>query len=201
MSRILHVGLTGGIASGKSAVSQRLAEHGAIIIDADQLAREVVEVGTEGLAEVIAEFGQDVVGEDSSLDRTALGNVIFDDDDARGRLNAIIHPRVREAAARLRDAAPEGSVVVEDIPLLVETGQQDRFDVLVVVEAPEEERLRRMGEERGMDRSEAESRMSAQTTDRERAAAADVVLDNSGTLEELHAQTDRLWTELRTQIR
>lgn len=92
-------------------------------------------------------------------------------------------------------------MVVEDIPLLVETGQQDRFDVLVVVEAPEEERLRRMGEERGMDRSEAESRMSAQTTDRERAAAADVVLDNSGTLEELHAQTDRLWTELRTQIR
>lgn len=201
MSRILHVGLTGGIASGKSAVSQRLAEHGAIIIDADQLAREVVEVGTEGLAEVVAEFGQDVVGEDSSLDRTALGHVIFDDEEARGRLNAIIHPRVREAAARLRDAAPDGSVVVEDIPLLVETGQQDRFDVLVVVEAPEEERLRRMVEDRGMDRSEAESRMSAQTTDRERAAAADVVLDNSGTLEELHAQTDRLWTKLRTQIR
>lgn len=201
MSRILHVGLTGGIASGKSAVSQRLAEHGAIIIDADQLAREVVEVGTEGLAEVVAEFGQDVVGEDSSLDRTALGHVIFDDEEARGRLNAIIHPRVREAAARLRDAAPDGSVVVEDIPLLVETGQQDRFDVLVVVEAPEEERLRRMVEDRGMDRSEAESRMSAQTTDRERATAADVVLDNSGTLEELHAQTDRLWTKLRTQIR
>lgn len=201
MSRILHVGLTGGIASGKSAVSQRLAEHGAIIIDADQLAREVVEVGTEGLAEVVAEFGHEVVGEDNALDRAALGHVIFDDDEARGRLNAIIHPRVREAAARLRDAAPDGSVVVEDIPLLVETGQQDRFDVLVVVEAPEEERLRRMGEDRGMDRSEAESRMSAQTTDRERAAAADVVLDNSGTLEELHAQTDRLWTELRTQIR
>lgn len=201
MSRILHVGLTGGIASGKSAVSQRLAEHGAVIIDADELAREVVEVGTEGLAEVVAEFGPNVVAADSSLDRAALGQVIFDDDEARGRLNAIIHPRVREAAARLREAAPDGSVVVEDIPLLVETGQQDRFDVLVVVQAPEDERVRRMSEDRGMDRSEAESRIRAQTTDWKRAAAADVVLDNSGTLEELHAQTDRLWTKLRTQIR
>jgi dephospho-CoA kinase len=201
MPRILHVGLTGGIASGKSAVSQRLAEHGAVIIDADELAREVVDVGTEGLAQIVDEFGEGVVAEDNSLDRAALGQMVFDDEAARARLNAIIHPKVREAAARRREAAPEGSVVVEDIPLLVETGQQDRFDVLVVVQAPEAERLRRMSEDRGMDRHEAELRISAQTTDQQRAAAADVVLDNSGTLEELYAQTDRLWDELRTRIR
>jgi dephospho-CoA kinase len=201
MSRILHVGLTGGIASGKSAVSQRLAEHGAVIIDADQLAREVVDVGTEGFAQIVGEFGEGVVAEDNSLDRAALGQMVFDDETARARLNAIVHPKVREAAAQRRQAAPEGSVVVEDIPLLVETGQQDRFDVLVVVQAPEAERLRRMSEDRGMDRHEAELRISAQTTDQQRAAAADVVLDNSGTLEELYAQTDRLWDELRTRIR
>ncbi|RJN31369.1 dephospho-CoA kinase [Nesterenkonia natronophila] len=201
MPRILHVGLTGGIASGKSAVSQRLAEHGAVVIDADQLAREVVDVGTEGLAQIVNEFGDGVVAEDHSLDRAALGQMVFDDEAARERLNAIIHPKVREAAARRREAAPEGAVVVEDIPLLVETGQQDRFDVLVVVQAPEAERLRRMREDRGMDRREAKLRISAQTTDQQRAAAADVVLDNSGTLEELYAQTDRLWEELRTRIR
>jgi dephospho-CoA kinase len=201
MPRILHVGLTGGIASGKSAVSQRLAEHGAVIIDADQLAREVVDVGTEGFAQIVGEFGEGVVAEDNSLDRAALGQMVFDDETARARLNAIVHPKVREAAAQRRQAAPEGSVVVEDIPLLVETGQQDRFDVLVVVQAPEAERLRRMSEDRGMDRHEAELRISAQTTDQQRAAAADVVLDNSGTLEELYAQTDRLWDELRTRIR
>ncbi|WP_264080535.1 dephospho-CoA kinase [Nesterenkonia natronophila] len=198
---MLHVGLTGGIASGKSAVSQRLAEHGAVVIDADQLAREVVDVGTEGLAQIVNEFGDGVVAEDHSLDRAALGQMVFDDEAARERLNAIIHPKVREAAARRREAAPEGAVVVEDIPLLVETGQQDRFDVLVVVQAPEAERLRRMREDRGMDRREAKLRISAQTTDQQRAAAADVVLDNSGTLEELYAQTDRLWEELRTRIR
>lgn len=201
MAKILHVGLTGGIASGKSAVSQRLAEHGALIIDADQLARQVVDVGTEGLAEVVAEFGPEVVAKDQSLDRPALGQVIFDDDEARARLNEIIHPRVREAAARLRESAPEGSVVVEDIPLLVETGQQDRFDVLVVVKAPEAERVRRMSEDRGMDSAEAQSRINAQTTDQERAAAADVVLDNSGTIDDLNAKTDQLWDQLRTQLR
>lgn len=201
MARILHVGLTGGIASGKSAVSRRLAEHGAVIIDADQLAREVVDVGTEGLTQIVEEFGPEVLAADGSLDRPALGRRVFDNEESLRRLNAIIHPKVRAAAARKREAAPEGSVVVEDIPLLVETGQQKRFDVLVVVQAPESERLRRMTEDRGMRRREAELRIRAQTTDEERAAAADVVLDNSGTLEELYAQTDRLWEQLRTRIR
>lgn len=201
MPRILHVGLTGGIASGKSAVAQRLAEQGAVIIDADQLAREVVDVGSAGLAQIVEEFGSEMLAEDRSLDRTALGQLVFDDENARARLNAIIHPKVREAAARRREAAPDGAVVVEDIPLLVETGQQSRFDVLVVMQAPQQERVRRMTENRGMRPREAELRIRAQTTDEERAAAADVVLDNSGTLEELHAQTDRLWDELRTRIR
>nr|WP_208009750.1 dephospho-CoA kinase [Nesterenkonia sphaerica] len=198
---MLHVGLTGGIASGKSAVSRRLAEHGAVIIDADQLAREVVDVGTEGLTQIVEEFGPEVLAADGSLDRPALGQRVFDNEESLRRLNAIIHPKVRAAAARKREAAPEGSVVVEDIPLLVETGQQKRFDVLVVVQAPESERLRRMTEDRGMRRREAQLRIRAQTTDEERAAAADVVLDNSGTLEELYAQTDRLWEQLRTRIR
>lgn len=201
MAEILSVGLTGGIASGKSAVSRRLAEHGAVIIDADKLAREVVAPGTEGLQEIREHFGAGVIAEDGSLNRPALGAVIFEDDAARARLNTIIHPRVRAAATEIREAAAPGAVVVEDIPLLVETGQQDRFDVVVVVQAPQEERIRRMMGDRGMSRAEAESRISAQATDEQRAAAADVVLENSGSLEDLTAQVDRLWNDVRTQIR
>ncbi|MGO1522117.1 MAG: dephospho-CoA kinase [Nesterenkonia sp.] len=196
MSGILSVGLTGGIASGKSAVSQRMAEHGAVVIDADELSREVVAPGTEGLAEIHTEFGQEVITEAGALDRPALGERVFNDDDARTQLNAIVHPRVRAAATQLREAAGEGRIVVEDIPLLVETGQQERFDVVVVVQAPHEERVRRMAEDRGMSRADAESRISAQASDEQRAEAADVVLDNSGTLEDLHEQVDRLWSTL-----
>lgn len=196
MSRILNVGLTGGIASGKSAVAQRLAEHGALIIDADLLAREVVAPGTAGLQEIRQQFGDTVIAEDGSLNRPALGAIVFENDDARARLNAIIHPRVRAAATEIREAAAPGSVVVEDIPLLVETGQQERFDAVVVVQAPHEERIRRMVEDRGMSPDEAESRIRAQATDEQRAAAADVVLDNSGTLEELREQVDQLWEKL-----
>lgn len=196
MSRILNVGLTGGIASGKSAVAQRLAEHGALIIDADLLAREVVAPGTAGLQEIRQQFGDTVIAEDGSLNRPALGAIVFENDDARARLNAIIHPRVRAAATEIREAAAPGSVVVEDIPLLVETGQQERFECVVVVQAPHEERIRRMVEDRGMSPDEAESRIRAQATDEQRAAAADVVLDNSGTLEELREQVDQLWEKL-----
>ncbi|WP_324615160.1 dephospho-CoA kinase [Nesterenkonia sedimenti] len=193
---MLNVGLTGGIASGKSAVAQRLAEHGALIIDADLLAREVVAPGTDGLAEIRTAFGDEILDVEGGLDRPALGRIVFNDDEARSRLNSIIHPRVRQESTRLRESAAEGSVVVEDIPLLVETGQQERFDAVVVVQAPHEERIRRMVEDRGMSPDEAESRIRAQATDEQRAAAADVVLDNSGTLEELREQVDQLWEKL-----
>nr|WP_238385298.1 dephospho-CoA kinase [Nesterenkonia muleiensis] len=198
---MLRVGLTGGIASGKSVVSQRLAEHGAVVIDADKLARDVVAPGGNGLDEIVSEFGPEVLTAEGSLDRPAMGKIVFDNDDARARLNAIIHPRVRAEATRVREASAPGSVVVEDIPLLVETGQQDRFDVVVVVQAPYEERIRRMVEDRGMSRTEAESRIASQATDEQRAAAADVVLDNSGTLEDLRGQADELWEELPAYVR
>ncbi|WP_120005168.1 dephospho-CoA kinase [Nesterenkonia muleiensis] len=201
MAKILRVGLTGGIASGKSVVSQRLAEHGAVVIDADKLARDVVAPGGNGLDEIVSEFGPEVLTAEGSLDRPAMGKIVFDNDDARARLNAIIHPRVRAEATRVREASAPGSVVVEDIPLLVETGQQDRFDVVVVVQAPYEERIRRMVEDRGMSRTEAESRIASQATDEQRAAAADVVLDNSGTLEDLRGQADELWEELPAYVR
>ncbi|WP_223881430.1 dephospho-CoA kinase [Nesterenkonia ebinurensis] len=196
MAKILSVGLTGGIASGKSAVSQRLAEHGAVIIDADKLAHQAVAPGAEGLAEIVEAFGDQVLTSEGALDRQALSRIVFNDDAARSRLNAIIHPRVRAASAEIRDKAPEGSVVVEDIPLLVETGQQERFDVVVVVQAPREERLRRLQETRGMSREEAERIFNAQATDAQRAAVADILLENSGTLEDLTAQIDELWQDL-----
>lgn len=201
MADNLRVGLTGGIASGKSAVSQRLTEHGAVVIDADKLARDVVVPGSNGLEEIVSEFGPEVLTEEGSLDRPAMGKIVFDNDDARARLNAIVHPRVRAESTRVREASAPGSVVVEDIPLLVETGQQDRFDVVVVVQAPYQERIRRMVEDRGMSREEAESRIKAQATDDQRAEAADVVLDNSGTLEDLRGQVDELWDKIRTQVR
>lgn len=196
MSRILSVGLTGGIAAGKSAVSQRMAAHGAVIIDADQLARQAVAPGSKGLAEIVEHFGEGILTQEGRLDRAALGERVFGDEAARERLNSIVHPRVRAEAARQREFVADGSVVVEDIPLLIETGQQGRFDVVVVVQAPHEERVRRMIQDRDMSREEAESRISAQATDDQRAAAADVVLDNSGSLDELLDQVDHLWGRL-----
>lgn len=194
------MGLTGGIASGKSAVSQRMAGHGAVIIDADQLARQAVAPGSEALAEIVEHFGEDMLTAEGRLDRAALGERVFGDESARERLNSIVHPRVRAEAARQREYVADGSVVVEDIPLLIETGQQDRFDVVVVVQAPHEERVRRMVEDRGMSREEAESRVRAQASDKERAAAADVVLDNSGSPKELVRQVDDLWETLSNRV-
>lgn len=201
MAEIYSVGLTGGIASGKSAVAARLAEHGALIIDADLLAREALEPGSPGLDEVISTFGRELVTEAGELDRAALGRVVFNDEEARARLNAIVHPRVRAEAARLREGASAGTVVVEDIPLLVETGQQDRFDLVLVVQAPESQRISRMLENRGSTEEDARARISAQATDAERAAAADVVLDNSGTVEELRRQVDELYVKLQGRVR
>lgn len=200
MHRILSVGLTGGIASGKSAVSKRLAEHGAIIIDADILAREALEPGTSGLEEVVDTFGSGVLTEAGALDREALGQIVFADEDARAKLNAIVHPRVRDARNALRAQAPEDAVVVEDIPLLVETGQADRFDVVVVVSAPVEQRLDRIVRHRNTSREDAQARIDAQVSEAERTAVADVVLDNSGSLEELRAQVDELYEKLRGRV-
>ncbi|MDR8018570.1 dephospho-CoA kinase [Nesterenkonia aerolata] len=192
----LDVGLTGGIAAGKSAVASRLAARGAVLIDADVLARQVLAPGSEGLGEVVRVFGDDVLGSDGALDRAALGDIVFGDANARERLNGIVHPRVRRAAEAYRAEADEHAVVVEDIPLLVETGQAERFDVVVVVSAPLEERMRRLTEDRGMTLRDAEARVAAQATDEQRAAVADHVLVNDGTLEELHADVDALWEEL-----
>jgi dephospho-CoA kinase len=190
---VLMVGLTGGIGSGKSEVARRLAELGAVVIDSDRLAREVVEPGTEGLAEVVAAFGPEVLGPDGALDRPALGRRVFADEAARHRLEAIIHPRVRARSAELIAAAPADAVIVNDIPLLVESGIGAGFDLVVVVAASESSRLGRLARYRGMPAEEARSRMAAQATDEQRRAAADVVLENDGSLEELRAAVDRLW--------
>lgn len=188
------MGLTGGLGSGKSTVAALLGEHGAVIIDADVVAREVVRAGTPGFAAVVARFGSGVVGPDGELDRAALARIVFADGAALDELNAIVHPRVGSRSAELAAAVPPGAVVVHDIPLLAENGLADRFDTVIVVEADREIRLARLAE-RGLTRAEAEARMAAQATDEQRRAVADVVLDNSGTPEELAEQVDRFWAE------
>lgn len=189
------MGLTGGIGAGKSEVARRLIAHGAVLIDADVLAREVVAPGTEGLAEVIAEFG-DVLTPAGELDRPAVGRLVFGDQVARRKLESIIHPRVRTRAAEIEAEAPAGSVVVHDIPLLVETGQADRFDRVLVVDVPPEIQLERLVGERGMSAEEARSRIASQASRDERLAAADLVVDNSGSLADLDRRIDEIWAEL-----
>jgi dephospho-CoA kinase len=186
------VGLTGGIGAGKSVVAARLAELGAVVIDSDRLAREVVAPGTEGLAEVVAVFGEDVVT-DGALDRAALAQRVFADPPARERLEKIIHPRVRARTAELVNAAPRDAVVVNDVPLLVEAGLADTFDLVIVVLAGEPVRIGRLTGGRGMTEAEARSRIAAQATDEQRRAVADVVLVNDGTLDELRDAVDEVW--------
>jgi len=196
---MVRVGLTGGIGSGKSEVSRRLAARGAVVIDADVLAREVVAPGTEGFAAVVAAFGDAVVGPDGALDRPALGRLVFADLEARRRLEAIIHPRVRARAAEIEAAAPSGAIVVHDIPLLVETGQAGRFDLVLVVDVPPEVQLDRLVQQRGMSPEEAQARIASQAVREDRLAAADVVVDNSGTLAELDDRLDEIWPRLRRE--
>lgn len=190
---MLKIGLTGGIASGKSLVAARLRELGAVLVDADALAREVVEPGTPGLARVVEAFSAAILTPDGRLDRPRLGALVFGNPERLAVLNGIIHPLVRERAAALVAAAPAGAVVVQDIPLLVETGQGKNFHLVVVVDAPDEVRVRRMADHRKMSAEEAHARMAAQASREERLAAADVVLDNSGTPEELRHAVDTLW--------
>jgi len=194
----VRIGLTGGIASGKSTVARKLEQLGAFTIDADVLARDVVALGTEGLKAVVARFGNSVLAADGSLDRSALARVIFADPQARADLNAIIHPLVRERAAELEAAAPVGAVVVHVIPLLVETGQQDRFDAVVVVDTTVEEQLRRLTRRDGLTQTEAEQRVAAQASREERLGAATHVIDSSGPVWETMQQVDELWQNLST---
>jgi dephospho-CoA kinase len=191
---VLRIGLTGGIGSGKSTVSRLLAGHGAVIVDADAIAREVVAPGTRGLAAVVDAFGSAVLAADGSLDRPALAAVVFTDPEARRRLDAIVHPLIRARATEVAAAAPPGAVVVHDVPLLAETGQAGTYDLVLVVETDPETRVARLVE-RGLTAEDARARMAAQATDEQRRAVADVVIDNSGTPAELQAQVDRFWAE------
>jgi dephospho-CoA kinase len=189
------VGLTGGIGAGKSAVAGLLAARGAIVIDADRLAREAVAPGTDGLAEVVAEFGPAVIAADGSLDRTAVATRVFRDDAARRRLEEIIHPRVRQRTAELIAAVPPDAIVVNDVPLLVEAGFAGAYELVIVVLASEETRVARLVADRGMSREEAYARIRAQASDEQRRAVADVVIVNDGTVEDLAAKVDEVWRQ------
>ena len=190
---MLRVGLTGGIAAGKSLAASTLRELGALVIDADALAREVVEPGTEGLAAVVEAFGPGMLDGEGRLDRPALAAVVFGDEEKRKTLNGIVHPRVRARAAELEETAAPETIVVHDIPLLVETGQHRNFDFVLVIDAPEEERIRRMAVDRGMSEEAARARIAAQAGAEERAAAADVVLINDGEAQRLVDAVRQLW--------
>ncbi|NGO69583.1 dephospho-CoA kinase [Streptomyces boncukensis] len=194
---MVKVGLTGGIGAGKSEVSRLFAAYGAVIVDADRIAREVVEPGTRGLAAVVAEFGEEVLAPDGTLDRPKLGALVFSDTDRLAALNAIVHPLVGERSAELERQAGEDAVVVHDVPLLAENGLGPLYDVVVVVDASPQTRLDRLVRLRGMEEGEARARMAAQATPEERRAVADIVIDNDGPLEALEPQVRETWERLR----
>ncbi|ANF30859.1 dephospho-CoA kinase [Leifsonia xyli] len=194
------IGLTGGIASGKSTIASRLASHGAVVVDADRIAREVVEPGRPALAAIAERFGDGVIAPDGTLDRPALGAIVFGDPEALQALNGITHPAVMaESTARFRAAgeADPDAIVVYDVPLLVESANEYRFDRVVVAHADAETRIQRLVELRGMDRAEAERRIRSQASDDERLAVADVVIETGGTLDRTLEQVDALWEQLR----
>jgi len=198
---VLRVGLTGGIGAGKSEVSKRLAAQGAIIIDADLIAREVVARGTDGLAEIVEVFGPEVLTPDGALDRVRLGDIVFAAPDKLARLNAIVHPRVGARMRELEESAGPGAVVVHDVPLIAENGLADSYDVVVVVDVPPRVQADRLVRLRGMSREQGEARMAAQASREERLAIATIVVDNSGSLAELDRQVGELWSELRRRAR
>ena len=197
---MLRVGLTGGIGSGKSEVSRRLRALGAVVIDSDVLAREVVAKGTDGLAAVVGEFGPEVLDKHGALDRPKLGAIVFGDDEARKRLEAIIHPRVRARAGQIEAEAGPDAIVVHDIPLLVETGQADRFDAVVVVDVPPAVQLERLTGSRGMTADEATARIRSQASREDRLAVAAYVVDNTGTPDDLDRRVGELWERLRDAL-
>jgi len=198
---VLRVGLTGGIGSGKSEVSRRLAARGAPIIDADLAARDVVQPGTPGLGEIAAVFGPRVLRPDGSLDREQLGQLVFADPGLRAKLNAIVHPLVHERMRQLEQqaiaAAGPAAIIVHDVPLLAENGLGRGFDTVLVVDAPDDQRVQRLTATRGMTAAHAQDRMAAQASRQQRLAIADIVIDNSGTLDDLDRRVDEVWAVLR----
>ena len=192
----MRVGLTGGIGSGKSTVSAILAELGAVIIDADRLAREVVAKGTPGLAQVVEAFGPEILTPEGEMDRAKVGTIVFADDAKRKTLEGIVHPLVFERYAELEAAAPRDGIVVHDIPLLAESGRADTFDAVVVVDAPDEVQIERLVRDRGMSREDAEARIAAQATREQRRAIATYVVDNTGTREDLRQRVTEVFESL-----
>ena len=202
---MLRVGLTGGIGSGKSEVSRRLADHGAVLIDAAVAARQVVVPGAPGLARIAAAFGDGVLRPDGSLNRERLGEIVFGDPALRTRLNEIVHPLVREWMAAAERAAvlatpPPGPVVVHDVPLLAESRGRAGFDVVIVVDVPSEVQLERLVRLRGMAPEQARARMAAQASREQRLAVADVVIDNSGSLDDLDRRVADVWAALQRRL-
>ncbi|MBV9351339.1 MAG: dephospho-CoA kinase [Mycobacterium sp.] len=190
---MLRIGLTGGIGAGKSSVTATFAQCGGVIVDADVIAREVVEPGTEGLAALVEAFGEDILSSDGALDRPALAAKAFQNDEARSTLNGIVHPLVGKRRQEIIAAVPEDAVVVEDIPLLVESGMAPLFPLVVVVHADVEVRVHRLVEQRGMAESDARARIGAQAGDDKRRAVADIWLDNSSSPEALAKQASGVW--------
>jgi dephospho-CoA kinase len=194
---VLRVGLTGGIGAGKSEVSKRLASHGAIVIDADLIAREVVAPGTSGLTAVVEAFGPGVLGPDGALDRAVLGDIVFADKQKLATLNAIVHPLVGARMRELEESAGLGSIIVHDVPLIAENDLGSSYDLVIVVDAPPRLQLDRLVRLRGMTGEQSQARMAAQAERDQRLSIADIVVDNSGSLAELDRQVGDLWAELR----
>jgi dephospho-CoA kinase len=193
---MVTVGLTGGIGAGKSEVARLLASYGAVLVDADLIAREVVKPGTEGLKAVVAEFGPTVLTADGTLDRPKLGSIVFADEERRKALGAIVHPLVGRRSAELQEAAGPDAIVVHDVPLLTENGLAPLYDLVIVVDADPATQLDRLVRLRGMDEEDARARMTAQASRQQRLAIADIVIDNDGPLEALEPQVRAAWQRL-----
>ena len=200
---MLRVGLTGGIGSGKSEVARRLEEHGAVLIDADVAAREVVVPGSPGLARLAAAFGDGVLRPDGSLNRERLGEIVFADLGLRGKLNAIVHPLVREWMQEAERAAVQtdgDAIVVHDVPLLAESRGKAGFDAVIVVDVPPDLQLERLVSLRRMAAEQASARMAAQASREQRLAVADIVIDNSGSLDDLDRRVAEVWADLERRV-
>jgi dephospho-CoA kinase len=198
---MLKVGLTGGIGAGKSEVSRLLVEHGAVLIDADRIAREVVAPGTPGLAAVVEAFGEEVLTADGSLDRPKLGSIVFADPEKLAVLNSIVHPLVGARSRELEEAAAADAVVIHDVPLLTENGLAPLYDLVIVVDASPETQLDRLVRLRGMTEEDARARMAAQATREQRRRIADVLIDNDVPLDALHKRVTEVWEDLVRRAR